>query len=243
MRVVMQQRVAHLRREIGHQLSDIRHTWTQDARARFWVGCAVTAGFGVVALAIAVDILRYFDLHHYRARFLSLTTDRSLPELVMDGLVLTAAALTAGLFGKTGLRSFLFVAVLLVLVALDDFFSFHETLGSFLVERLSIPDMGSLKGQALGELVFLAAFALVCVPFLIWTAWGMQPANLAVLVLYGSILAFLAAFSGGVDVLHSLAQSSFMDRLMGWIEESGEIMAITVLTSVAILQAHGSLAA
>lgn len=96
MQEVMQQRIVHLRGEIGHQLSDIRHTWNQNARARFWVGCAMTAGLGVIALAIAVDILRYFDLHHHRARFLSLTTDRSLPELVMDGLVLTAAALTAG---------------------------------------------------------------------------------------------------------------------------------------------------
>lgn len=239
MQVMMRQGASRIAEEATYQLADIRRTWVGDPGARFRVWWAVAAGLGVVALAILIDMLRYLDLHHYRASFLSLTTDRSLPELVMDALVLTAAAMMARLYARTGRRSYVFLATLLVLIALDDFFSFHESIGTFLVAHLSIPDFGDLKGQALGELVFLAAFAIVCIPFLFWTVWGMQPANLAVLLIYGAILAGFAAFSGGVDVLHSLAQSSFMDRLMGWIEESGELLMVTILTSVSILQARG----
>lgn len=243
MQVTKLRGASRITEEIAYQLADIRRTWSRDPGARLLVWGAVAAGLGVVALAISVDILRYLDLHHYRARFLSLTTDRSLPEWVMDALLLFASALMAELFARTRRRSYAFLASLLVLIALDDFFSFHESIGRFLVTHLSIPDFGGLKGQVLGELVFLATFAFVCIPFLLWSVWGMQSANLAVLGIYGAILAGFAAFSGGVDVLHSLAQSTFMDRLMGWIEESGEILMVTILTSTSILQSRGRPAA
>ena len=233
------QQLAYVFQEVGRQLQDLYATWKSDAQARALVFYAVGAGLSVVLLAVAVEVLRYLDLHHYRARFLSLTTDRSLPELVMDALALIAAALTARLFLRTGLRSFLLFSVLLCLIAIDDFFSLHESLGTVLVNWLGIPDSGNLKGQAVGELVFLIAFALVCIPLFLWSAWGLQAENLAILVIYGVVFALFAGFSGGVDFLHSLAQSSFMDRLMGWIEEGGEIVMISVLTSVAILQSRG----
>lgn len=241
MQVWVRQQASDLYLETGRQSEDLHRTWKNDIRARLWVWCAVAAGVSVVLLAVFVDALRYLDVHHYRASFLSLTVDRSLPELVMDALVVTAAVLTARMFVRTGLRSFLLVSVLLCLVALDDFFSFHESLGTYLVDHLGIPDFGNFKGQALGELVFLVTFGLVCIPFFLWAAWGMEPRNLAVLVIYGLAFTVFAGFSGGVDFLHSLAQSSFMDRLMGWIEESGEILVVTGITSVAILQSHSSL--
>jgi hypothetical protein len=235
------QRVTDLRREIGLQLLEMRQTWIENPRARFWVICAAGAAMAVVSLAIAVDLARYFDLHHYEARFFSLTTDRGLPELVMDLLVIAAAVLTALLYRKTGLRGFLLVAALLCLVALDDFFSFHEDLGADLVSYLGLVDHAGFKGQALGELAIMVVFALFCIPFLLWAIWGMQPANLAVLVIYGVIFTAFAGFAGGVDALHSLVDSSVMDRLMGWIEDGGEIVVIAILTAVTILQAYGRL--
>lgn len=225
-------------RELRRQVGAMHQTWVHNSQARLFVYCSVAAGLGVVLLAVVVDTLRYFDFHHYRASFLSLTTDRSLSELVMDALVLIAAGLTAWMFRKTGLRSFLFVALLLFWVALDDFFSFHEAMGTLLVQWLGISSIGGLDPQALGELTFLAAFGLACGLFFLWAAWGWHPVNLAVLVLYCAAFTLFAGFSGGVDFLHSLAQSSFMDRLMGWIEEGGEILIMTALTSMAILQSQ-----
>lgn len=240
MQVQPRQKFLDLQLELGRQIEDLRQTWMNDGQARRWVFVAVAAGLSVVLLAVVVDALRYLDFHHYRARFLSLTTDRGLPELVMDALVLTVAVLTALMFHRTGLRGFLLISALLFLVALDDFFSFHESLGTLLVGRLGIVDHGDVKAQPLGELAFLIAFGLFCIPVLLWAVWGMQPDNLAVLVIYGVLFALFAGFSGGVDFLHSLAESSFMDRLMGWIEEGGEILVITILTSVAILQFRSS---
>jgi hypothetical protein len=243
MQVWPRQRVSDLYLEIGYQLEDLRRTWANDVRARLWVWAAVAAGLSVVLLAIGVDVLRYLDVHHYRARFLSLTTDRGLPELVMDSLVLIAAALTARLFFRSGLPGFLFVAGLLCFVALDDFFGFHESFGFYVVDRLALPDIAGVDGNALAELAFMVLFGLVSIPFFLWAVWGLQPANLAVLVIYGVFFALFAAFSAGADFLHSFAQSSFMDRLMGWIEDGGEILVMTGLTAVAILQSRSRLSA
>lgn len=235
------QRLSELYLAIGHEIGHIRRTWTEDREARRQVQWAVAAGVVVVLIAMLVDVLRYLDVHHYRARFLSLTTDRGLPELVMDVLVLIASALNARMFFTTGLRSFLFVAGLLCFVALDDFFAFHESFGSYMSDRLAIPEVGGITGNAMAELIFMALFVLVSLPFLLWAVWGLRSANLAILAIYGVFFTLFAGFSAGVDALHSLVQSSFMDRLMGWIEDGGEIMVMTGVCAVAILQWRGRL--
>lgn len=223
------------------EAGEIRRVWAGDRGARQAALWSLLAGVSVVGLALVVDMLRYLDVHHYRARFLSLTTDRGLPELVMDVLVLLAAFLTARLNLRTGLRGFAFVAGLLVFVALDDFFGVHERLGAFIASRIELPEIAGIAGNAWGELAFMLLFGIVCLPSLVWSIWGLHPQNLAILVIYGVLLAVFAGFAAGVDVLHSLAQSSFIDRLMGWIEEGGEILAMTSITMVAILQWRGRL--
>jgi hypothetical protein len=241
MQVRLRERASQLYLEIDRQIDDLRQTWTEDRVARRAAVLAMLAGVSVVGLAMAVDVLRYLDLHGYRARFLSLTTERGLPELVMDALVLVAAVLTARLFFRTGLRGFLFVAGLLLFVAVDDFFALHESFGLYVADRVTLPDIAGIPGNALAELAFMILFGLVCIPFLLWAVWGFQPDNLAVLVLYGVLFALFAGFAVGVDVLHSLAQSSFMDRLMGWIEDGGEVLVMTSVSAVAILQWRGRL--
>lgn len=112
-----------------------------------------------------VDVLRHLDVHSYRARFLSLTTERGLPELVIDALVLLAAVLTARLFLRTGLRGFLFLAGLLSCIAVDDFFALHESFGFYVAGQLEYPEIAGISANAWGELTFVILFGLVCTPF------------------------------------------------------------------------------
>lgn len=233
------ERALQLSSAVHREAGEIRRVWTGDRRARQAASWSMLAGVSVVGLALVVDILRYLDVHHYRARFLSLTTDRGLPELVMDALVLLAAFLTARLYLRTGLRGFAFVARLLTFVALDDFFSVHERFGAYIATRMDLPEVAGIAGNDWGELAVMAIFGIVGLPLLVWSLWGLHPANLAILVIYGVLLSAFAALAAGVDVLHSLVQSSFMDRLMGWIEDGGEILVMTSVSMVAILQWRG----
>lgn len=235
MQISLLGRLSDLTLAVRRQVLDLRQVWNEDKGARHLVLLAVAGGVSVVLLAMLVDVLRYLDLHHYRARFLSLTTDRGLPELVMDVLVLIASALTAHMFVRTRLRGYLFVTGLLLFVALDDFFSFHESIGVYLAERLSLTDIGGIGGDALGELTFMALLGLMTLPFLLWAVLDLRSENLAVLVIYGLLFTGFVGLSAGLDALHATVQSSFMDRLMGWIEDGGEILIITAISAVTIL--------
>jgi hypothetical protein len=232
----LQERASVLQSAVMRQIGELRRSWTDNDKARRGALLALLAGLSVVGLALVIDILRYLDFHHYNARFLSLTSDRGLPELVMDGLVLLAAFLTARLYFRTGLRSFVLIAGLLTFIALDDFFSLHERFGWHLANWLDFTEVMGIEGKAWGELAFMVLLGLACIPLFLWSIWGLHPENLAILAIYGALFAVFVGFAAGVDLLHGLAQSSFMDRLIGWIEDGGEILVMTGVAMVAILQ-------
>jgi hypothetical protein len=232
--------VSGFQRELRDQLADLRRIWVSDAGARVWVKCAIGSALAVILVAILVDVARFFDFFHGDVWFLSLTVDRSLPELVMDTLALTAAMLALVMFRRTGLRGFFFFAVVLGYIIVDDFFSLHENMGAFLVGRLRLADFGLVSGQDEGELLAYGIVGVCLLPLCYWSVRGFRAPDLVVLLLYGLLFAMFVFFAAGMDLVHAIVQNKAMHRVLGWVEDGGEIVSISLMTALAILQSRSA---
>jgi hypothetical protein len=115
-------------------------------------------------------------------------------------------------------------------VLIDDIFSIHERFGKFLAGNVDLPSFLGLEAKDLGEL-FIYAIVGTCLIFLLLLA---SRENQEEMVNESQRLAFLVgvliAFGLGFDMLHALASESFLvSRLLGVIEDGGEMIAMSLL--------------
>lgn len=130
-------------------------------------------------------------------------------------------------------------SAMLFIVTLDDILGIHEVIGAFVVQFAGIGDYGWARAQDFGELAVFAIFGLCLVPLFVWCTLTLTVADLAVFLIYGSVFGLFVFLAVGVDFIHAMVDNKILARLLGWIEDGGEIVAIALLASVVILQSRG----
>lgn len=228
------------------QVSLLRKQYRTDLVARLATLAFLGAGAAIVAIAILRDLTRHLGVHiPFEAAF-SLTRDRSVPEIFMYLCEATCSASCLIRHRRTGEYAFLFMALLFGFIVLDDALSYHEVLGGIIVAHLGYLSP-LLQSQETGELISWSIAALLLVPPLLWCLWHIRPGEVGVYLVFGLVFAILVFFAVGMDLAHS-AVESILDpkarmtkavlRVVGWLEDGGELIMVTVAAATGLLFAR-----
>lgn len=194
----------------------------------------------VVAPLIALDLL-FIGLHAAlsvaaTARWLGappeslrITADHSRPEIFNYTKFAVTVACLAAAFRRTRLPLFASLAMIFLLVLLDDSLLIHEQLGNRL---------GALTGwDKSGELVAFAGFGVIIIVILVPGLWGLHRAIRPQAVRFVGVLVALAVCGVVIDFVHALLDNSlalYDDKLAGLAEDGGEMLIASVATAYAV---------
>lgn len=123
-------------------------------------------------------------------------------------------------------------AVVLLMIALDDYLMIHERVGSVLVHSLDLPEVFGLRAQDLGELLVWGLLAAALGVLLLlahlrapaearWNSWG-----------FVVLMVFLVAFGVVLDMLNILLHAVLGETLLTvttHVETGGELVAMSLL--------------
>lgn len=237
--------------ELRAEFSRLSRQMQDDVTARRLVLALLVAAFGLVGLAVLRDITRHMGVHLPLEGMLSLTRDRALPELFMYAVEFTCAAACFYTWRRTRQRAFLFFTLLFGFITLDDSLSYHEALGGLIAARLH--HIGIQSGaQDMGELVAWGIAGLLLLPPLGWCLLGLRKEELGIYLVFAVIFAGLVFFAVGMDVAHAASKiilsghgrvAKVAGRVLGWFEDGGELVMVTVATCAAVLYARRTVTA
>lgn len=155
--------------------------------------------------------------------FLRITNEQSLGEFYELALLLFTSAALLSISRRTYDAVFSVVAVGYLWVAIDGFLSIHEYLGRTLAAM--VPGLDT----DIGELVAFVPFGV----FLVVVSLRQSVANDVALqnAIMVALIWILGLLAVGVDFLHSLVPTDLAfrpDRILGLIEDGGEMLVIAV---------------
>jgi len=183
---------------------------------------------------IGLHGLGYFYLP-FSIEILSLESDRSLPEFFQYFKEFFAAIMFWLLARRSKDRAYLSICILFTYVLLDDAFSFHERVGLFLGDALSLKD-GFIRANDIGELLVSAISGFFIFGFIgyqyIRSNTYFRHVVHEVVILFG----LLAFFGVGVDMLHSACMHiRYIAQLLAMLEDGGEMLTVSLIAAYALL--------
>lgn len=230
----------------AHQLDLLRNQYRHDAPARLATQAFLAGGAAIVAIAILRDLTRHLDIHIPFESAFSLTRDHSFPEIFMYFCEATCSASCMIRYRRTSENVFLFMSLLFGFIVLDDALSYHEGFGGLIVSRLG-GYAPILQSQETGELIAWSIAGLLLMPPLLWCLWRMKPGELGIYLVFGAVFGGLVFFAVGMDLVHSLVET-LLDghgrmtkaalRVVGWLEDGGELIMVTIAAATGILFAR-----
>jgi hypothetical protein len=223
----------------GSPVASLRGPYRSNRSTRIAVNWLLGTCLVLIAVSVAIDLLGFLGIWMFPTSAFSLTIDRSIPEFygyLMSLIVVVCLGLA---FRRTRLTSTAFVAALYGFIVIDDAFEYHEFGGAALVDLLGL-GTGVLP-IIFGELLAWGLAALALGVFLLWCLRRRQPADLGVYLLFALILVATTVFGAGVDALHVLTSSSVaLGLVLGWVEDGGELLMLTVAAACALLLLPGA---
>jgi hypothetical protein len=115
---------------------------------------------------------------------------------------------------------------------LDDAFALHEAFGRSAASLVSLPTVGSVRPEHMGELLFYVAMGLVFAGVLAAALRNGDTAGRSLSVALALPFAVLVFFGVVVDVLHSLVRDRSYRYAAGIIEDGGEMLAMSALVTI-----------
>lgn len=181
-----------------------------------------------VAVVVAVGIYPPGVVDASTLEFLRMTHERSLAEFYEFALLLFTSVALLFISRRAHHAMFSVVALGYLWVAADGFLGIHEYVGNTLAAM--VPGLDS----DIGELVEFVPFGL----FLIVVSLRQSVANDAALqnAILVALIWILGLFAVGLDFLHSLVPTNLAfrpDRILGLIEDGGEMLVITAASAYA----------
>jgi hypothetical protein len=157
----------------------------------------------------------------------SLERDRGYAEVFQYVKLFWIALLLGAAFVKSRRVIYCSWALLFAYLLLDDSFQIHERFGYQAAMFFAYKPLLGLRPQDFGELTITA---VVGGTFLLLLATGYlftdQPQRMFSIAL-GGLLAVIALFGVGVDMLHSALAWSAIDSLLALLEDGGEMLAVS----------------
>jgi hypothetical protein len=160
----------------------------------------------------------------------SLASNTGFAQAFNSAQTLLLIALLLGLARRTREMLYLALAVVFVLVLLDDALAINQLLGSPLVRALGLVDHPRLLAQSLAEMLVYGALA-VPVLALLGLGWlHASPAQRRAGAAFVLLLALLAFFATVMDLIHLAFIKSFRGSrlVLEVLEEGGEMATLSI---------------
>ncbi|MGM1016791.1 MAG: hypothetical protein ACQEW8_04560 [Actinomycetota bacterium] len=174
-----------------------------------------------------------------------LGVDRSYSEMLMYVKFGWIGVLAVLLARRREAPVFAALALVSLVLLLEDSLILHERIGWFLTERVTdlipaIDGLGILSVQ-IGELLWLGAIGVVILIVFVLTYRRARPRDRTDALSIAAFFAVLAFFAVVVDTVHSLfAFGSAGDIVFTVLEDGGEMMALTPAVALAFALVHAS---
>jgi hypothetical protein len=182
---------------------------------------------------LTLHFLHLYSLHFTDVGFtdigFSLERDRGYGELFQYAKTAVVVGLLLGISIRSKDISYLSWACLFGFLLLDDAFRLHEQLGRRLARQLSYTHWGELRSQDLGELTVAAVAGLLFGSFLVLTWWRGNDKFRTVSRDLALLVAFLMFFGVVLDLMHSLSSHAMITVALGALEDSGEMVAMSLV--------------
>lgn len=221
------------------ELRILQRTYSSDARARLFCGLIFLMGGLLVATALVVAAGRSITGEGLTTIF-SLRREGGVSEFYEYALSALVVILMGALYRKSRRRSVLFVSVLYGFILLDNSWAFHERFGSFISANVVMPSAWDLRTSDLGEMLAWISAGLVLLPLLIWCLARTTREDVGVYVLFGTITFALIFFAVGVDFFHAMFRELGAERVLGLVEDGGELMILCLAAASAVLYHRGA---
>jgi hypothetical protein len=207
----------------------------RDDRPTMWTGLALILLVCVVVAAyVAARLLADASATALAiGNAIALGRDGSLSEILGYGFSFLAAVLFFLVGIERRSRTGIFLFILMAFVWLDDAAGYHERVGEWLTEALSLPAVGGLRAQDLGELLAWAFAGGAMLGVLVFALIRPRPGDLGMLGLFFLCFALLIACGVALDMLHVLAPVELGSEI-GVIEDGGELIALALIAVIAI---------
>jgi hypothetical protein len=166
----------------------------------------------------------------------SLASNTGFAQAFNSAQTLLLIALLLGLARRTREVLYLSLAVVFVLVLLDDALAINQLLGSPLVRALGLVDHPRLLAQSLAEMLVYGALA-VPVLALLGLGWlHASPAQRRAGAAFVLLLALLAFFATVMDLIHLAFIKSFRGSrlVLEVLEEGGEMATLSIALLLAL---------
>lgn len=180
--------------------------------------------------------LRYGLDAWLRDPMFSLASNTGFAQAFNSAQTLLLIALLLGLARRTREVLYLSLAVVFVLVLLDDALAINQLLGSPLVRALGLVDHPRLLAQSLAEMLVYGALA-VPVLALLGLGWlHASPAQRRAGAAFVLLLALLAFFATVMDLIHLAFIKSFRGSrlVLEVLEEGGEMATLSIALLLAL---------
>lgn len=181
----------------------------------------------IIELPLYTNVSPLVDIT--QRQFFLLTVDHSLPEwyqYIKFGVILWLLNRILIRTEETGFVAWWFIYLLLLF---DDALKIHETIGRFVASLLTFVAPFNLRLQDVGELLASLALGMFVIYALVWAflrsgqSFRKSAIDLAMLV------AALALFGVGVDLLGPLSESPRYRVSIGTLEDVGEMVVVSVM--------------
>jgi len=192
----------------------------------------------LLALHVAYVLVTLLGIESaFRDDRFSISEERSYGEMFEYAKTAVAALALSGCWARTRQPVYAALAVLFLVVLLDNAFELHERAGSLLSARFGgTRALFDYAPQAFGELAYFGLAALAVGGLLLAalprTAAEHRLAALAFLLLLGA----LAVFGVGVDLAHAAVndRSRRLSALFGFIEDGGELVILSAVGALSL---------
>ena len=188
----------------------------------------------------------HFALPALQRKLFSVASDASLPEIYQGFKQLGIVGLLIVMGWHSRELRYGSWVLLFVYLFCDDLFRIHESQGDGIADWMDsrgiVPWLG-LRSQDYGELIFLAIVFTILLGLIAACYWLGKPLRQqiqrrrkqAFRQSTGDLMRFLlllSLFGVGIDFLHSLlAFNQITDRLLSFIEDGGEMLVVSLMTS------------
>lgn len=160
----------------------------------------------------------------------SLSRDRGYAEFFQYTKELWVTALLLAIALKRRKALFAVLALVFFFLLVDDAFQFHEGVGQLLAGLFNLPAGLGLESKDIGELVvFAVGSVLIALAVAIFYFLADSGTRATTRYLIGLLL-FFGAFGVVVDLIHSMITYIHLARVVTIIEETGEMLVMSVIT-------------
>jgi hypothetical protein len=134
------------------------------------------------------------------------------------------------------LRGWMYAAWCLVFayMLLDDAFTLHERYGTVVGERLSLPSLGRLGADDLGQLIIFGGAGVVAVGVVAAAYLRSGEPERSFARTLGGLLAALVFLGVGVDAAHVTLLDTAVERFLVIVEDGGEMLVVSTMLWVAV---------